>query len=147
MVITDLDVLRQVGAELGLELVEDTTYKWYGRWVKDYNADDAAYKHGISPENYGKCDGWKLRIKDNPSAYEIGLHKNPNGEGFVLVYDFYGTPGHALREKIGEKGEKIKQGYSLALAKKHLTKKGFKVVGQQTTEDGKKVRLQLQRGY
>ena len=146
LVVTDLKVLAEVAEELGLELVQAQTYKWFGSWVKDYHKDDAAYKLGIDPEKYGHCDGYKLKIKGDNSAYEIGLHKDPAGsEGYVLVYDFYGHQGQALRNKIGMKGEKIKQGYTLALAKKQMQKKGFRVTGQKTLENGK-VQLKMQRG-
>lgn len=148
LVITDLNVLKEVGAELGLELVEAKTYKWYGRWMNDYSAEDAAYKLGIPTEDYGKATGgYKLKLKDNNHAYEIGLHKDPAGSGgFVLVYDFFGGQGKALQNVIGEKGEKIKQAYSLALAKKKMVQKGFRVTGQKTLDNGK-IQLKMQRGF
>lgn len=144
LAVTALDVLRSVAEEVGLELVEATTYKWYGSWVNDYSKEDAAYKLGIKPEQYGKCDGWKLRLKNNPNAYEIGLHKNPNGPGYVLVYDFYGAQGGALKQAIGGSGEKIKQAYVAALTKKQLKAKGFRVVEDKKLDNGKQ-RIRLQR--
>lgn len=144
LAITDLDVLRQVAEEVGMELVEATTYKWYGSWVNDYSKEDAAYKLGIQPEQYGKCDGWKLKLKNNPGAYEIGLHKNPNGPGYVLVYDFYGVHGQALKKAIGGSGENVKQAYVAELTKKQLKAKGFKVVEDKKLENGKQ-RVRLQR--
>ena len=123
--IKDLAALKQVAKELGLEFVEgQKTYKWYGQWVKDYNANDAAYKHGIAPENYGKC-AHVLRIPGNQQAYEVGVVELPNGS-YKLVWDFW-AGGYGLRDKIGTKGEKLVQGYSKEVACKTLAKKGLKV--------------------
>jgi hypothetical protein len=124
VVIKDLDALKRVAEELGLEFVEgQKTYKWYGRWVKDYNANDAAYKHGIDPGQYGSCDH-VLRIPGNPSAYEVGVVKT--ADGYKLIWDFW-AGGYGLRDKIGSKGEKLIQGYSKEVACKALAKKGLKV--------------------
>lgn len=145
LVITDLDVLAQVAESIGLKLVEGTTYKWYGRWMNDFHAGDAAYKLGIKPSDYGKCDGFKLVIPGDPSAYEIGLHKDPAGsDGYVLVYDFFG-PGQKLKELIGEKGEQLKQNYTLALSEKQMKAKGFRVAEKKALPNGK-VMLKMQRG-
>lgn len=123
--IKDLDSLKHVAKELGLEFVEgQKTYKWYGRWVKDYNAQDAAYHHGIDPDNYGKCSH-ALRIPGKSSAYEVGIVQMPNGH-YKLIWDFF-SGGYGLCDKIGSKGEKLIQGYSKEVAVKVLAKKGLKV--------------------
>lgn len=125
VVIKDLDALKRVAEELGLEFVKgQNTYKWYGRWVKDYNANDAAYKHGIDPGQYGSCDH-VLRIPSNASAYEVGVVKTAEGQ-YKLIWDFW-AGGYGLRDKIGSKGEKLVQGYSKEVACKALAKKGLKV--------------------
>lgn len=132
--ITDLAALAAAADELGLEFVEGKkTYRWYGRWVQDYHGEDAAYKHGIDPKDYGKCDH-VLRLKDKPEAYEVGVVRQ--GNKYVLIYDFYG-PGHWLREKLGASGEKLLQPYAKHVAVNKLTKKGFKVHTVTQTEDNK----------
>jgi hypothetical protein len=123
--VKDLDALNEVAKELGLELVRNqSNYKWYGTFVNDYHGNDAAYKHGLKPEMYGKCEH-ALRIPGDSAAYEIGVVKTKNG--YKLVWDFYGTQGGKLRKRIGEKGEKLLQGYAKEVAVKALAKKGFKV--------------------
>lgn len=123
--IKDLDSLKRIAQELGLEFIEgQKTYKWYGRWVKDYDAQDAAYRHGIDPDNYGKCNH-VLRIPGKPLAYEVGIVQMPNGH-YKLIWDFF-AGGYGLRDKIGSKGEKLIQGYSKEVAIKALAKKGLKV--------------------
>jgi hypothetical protein len=146
LVITDLQTLREVAASLGLEMVEATTYRWYGRWMNDWHTDEAAYKLGIKPEEYGHCNGgYKLVIPGDTTGYEIGVHKHPEGAGYCLVYDLYGHKGKALQAKIGEKGERLKQNYTLALAQKKMAQKGFRVVGTTKLANGS-VQLKMQRG-
>lgn len=123
--IKDLDALKRVATELGLEFMEgQSTYKWYGRWVKDYNATDAAYNHGIDTNDYGKCTH-ALRQKDHLAGYEVGVVAAPGG-GYKLIWDFW-SGGYGLCDKIGQKGEKLIQGYSKEVAVKALAKKGLKV--------------------
>ena len=44
-VIKNLDALERACEELGLVLKRgQRTHKWYGTWVQDYNAEDAAYR-------------------------------------------------------------------------------------------------------
>src|ERR1019366_9119844 len=107
--ITELDALKKACAGLGLEFKENQkTFKWYGTWVNDYNAQDAAYRNGIKTQDYGKCTH-ALSVAGNPDAYEVGLMPNPNGKGFVPVFDFYGAQGAALAAKIGRDGGLLKQ--------------------------------------
>src|SRR6266576_2837582 len=88
----DLESLAKAAEQLGLEFRQgQKTYKWYGRWVDDYHGEDAAYKNGIKPEEYGKCEH-ALRVKGNDSAYEVGVVKKPNGT-WGLIWDFY-AGGH-----------------------------------------------------
>jgi hypothetical protein len=100
LVISDLDCLEKACAECGLILNRgQTNYRWYGSWQNDYSAEDAAYKHGIKPEDYGKCSH-AISVPGNSSAYEVGVVKNPDGEGWVLIWDFY-SGGHGLQQLLG----------------------------------------------
>src|SRR5437016_6251552 len=96
--ITDLEALKRACDELGLTFKEgQTTYKWFGQWVNDYHGEDAAYKSGIDPKDYGKC---AHAIGVPGSGYEIGVVKLPNGN-FTLIYDFFG-PGRKIMETLGQ---------------------------------------------
>jgi hypothetical protein len=125
--------------ELGMELVPNKkTFNWYGSWVKDYHQTDAAYKQGIEPETYGKCEH-VIRVKGAPSTdYEIGLVKNPNGEGFVPVLDFFGT-GNKLRHIVGSHGEHLGTAYNRMAIKHQAALGGYTVTEEAISND--KVKL------
>lgn len=123
--ITDLKALASACAELGLEFVQNQkTWKWYGTWVNDYAAENAAYKLGIKPEDYGKSEH---AIKLPDCSYEIGVVRNNKGE-LTLAYDFWGE-GRKLKAAIGEGCEKLVQHYGvnkaalIARAKGHIMQK------------------------
>lgn len=111
------------------------TWKWVGQWYNDYHANDAAYKHGIKPEQYGTCDH-AIRVKDDKTAYEIGLYAQPDG-GFTPAFDFWGGPGARMKARVGDDGSKLKQAYAKAVACKELKKKGFVPVKVEVTQDNK----------
>lgn len=129
--ITDLDTLKIACERLDWTLVEGAkTYNWFNRWVDDYHSEDAAYHHGIKPEDYGKCDH---KIKVPGCNYEIGLLKQPDGS-FKAVFDFYDTK---LCEAVGGKTcAKLKQLYGVEKTKKECIKKGYKVK-EKKLDDGK----------
>lgn len=128
IVIKDLDAFEEACEAIGLEFRRDQkTYKWYGKWVNDYSAENAAYiRAGVKPEDYGKCEH-AAAVKGNASAYELGLVPNPKGEGYVLIFDFYGGNGRALQNAIGKEGNKLKIEYSQRVIEKVAEKKGFKL--------------------
>lgn len=132
--ITDIDAAKKACAELGLVFKEgQKSYKWYGRWVNDYDAADAAYKFGIDPKDYGKCDH---AIQVPGSNYEIGLIRNPATGGYKVIFDFYGQNGKIIQAAIGQNGEKLIQYYGLNKAQSALAEKGLKTQ-RQTGQDGK----------
>jgi hypothetical protein len=138
--VTSLEALKRACNHLGLQLrLGQKTYTWFGRWINDYGQNDAAYKHGIKPEDYGKCEHAITNPRD-PSGYEIGLHKNPNGPGWIPVVDFWGAstnPSH-IANLAGHKCERLVQEYSTQLAMmnaQHLTAEGYQLQ-RQVTEDG-----------
>lgn len=115
IVINDLDALMLAASECGLEFNEgQKTYRWYGRWLNDYNGENAAFRHGIQPEDYGKCEH-ALSVPGSVNAYEVGVCKNPNGDGYILIWDFYNR-GYGLQDYIGDGGEKLMNSYA-----KHAT--------------------------
>lgn len=113
--ILSLEALEIACGRLGLRFIRDQQhYKWYGRWVGDYRGRDAAVDNGIAAKDLGKCSH-AIAIPDNSDAYEIGVVKNPNGEGFILAYDFWG-PGRAMQAIVGEAAGRLVQEYGYAVA-------------------------------
>ena len=107
----DLKAVKAACAELGFTFNENAkTWRWYGRWVNDYDKEDAAYKLGIKPEDYGKCDH---SISIPGCGYDIGLMLNPETKGYRIVFDFYGSEGGKLRKAVGSTGEKLIQYYGI----------------------------------
>ena len=119
--ITDLQALKAACNKLGWEFRENQkTFKWFGRWVNDYDAQDAAYKFGIKPEDYGKCSH---AIKIPNVQYEIGLIKQDNK--FKAIFDFY---SQKLKNAVGGQScPKLKQMYAVAKTYAEAKKKGYKV--------------------
>jgi hypothetical protein len=132
--ILDLDALEACAPEFGMELVRDAkSHRWWGHSVGDYPVPA-----GFKANELGHCEH-KLRLKDNPNAYEIGLYDSHNGKpGFQLVYDFYGSQGQPLKKAVGAKGEHLKAAYAKHVAINHWQKRGYRVSTEQK-QDGKVV--------
>lgn len=126
--IMDLDALEAAAKTCGLELRRgQKTYEWFGRWVKDYHAHDAAYKNGFDPNDYGKCDHAIINPTGGHGAYEIGVVARDDGS-YALIYDFWGTSGRVLKDKVGGNNcEGLAQEYSVNVATKQAKKQGLKV--------------------
>lgn len=133
LVIQDLAALEAACKELGLKFIRNQKqHAWYGKWVNDYSAADAAYVNtGIKPENYGKCEH---AIEVPGSGYEIGVYKNPKGNGLILAYDNYGT-GQVIKQKLGAGLEKLKQLYAVHKATLEAKAKGW-MAHRQTLNNG-----------
>lgn len=130
--------LAQALEELGLELQPGkTTYRWYGRWMNDYNEQNAAFNQGVKPSLYGQCEH-AVRVKGSgPNDYELGLIKNPNGDGLIPAADFWGSGGK-IRDAIGAKCEKLGTAYSRAAIKAQASRQGYALTEQQV---GGKIKL------
>jgi hypothetical protein len=123
LVVRDLNALKLAAEALGMELVEQSTFKWYGTHVGDY-----PLPAGFTKADMGKCD-YAMRIKGNPRAYEVGVVKSKTGTGYQMLWDFW-QGGYGLQEAIGKSGEKLKQGYAVQVAKKEMAKfqrDGFRI--------------------
>lgn len=108
--ITDLDCLEAVLAKHfpRMKLIRNQkTYKWYGQWVKDYHGSDAAYKNGIDPKSFGKCEH---AIKLEGCGYEIGLVKVEGKDGYTAIWDFWGE-GRKLSDAMGTGAERLMVAY------------------------------------
>jgi hypothetical protein len=109
--------------------------------MNDYDAKDAAYKYGIKPEDYGKCD-YALCVPGSKNAYEIGVVKRKDGKGYHLLYDFYAN-GYGLMSRVNTTANptgigRLTQAYSVQVAMVAARKQGYRV-SIKTTADGKKV--------
>lgn len=125
---SDFDALSAACEELGLEFRSgQKTWKYWGSWANDYHQQDAAYKHGIKPEDYGKGDH-AISVKGDNTAYEIGLVSNPKADGsFMPVYDFYGAYGQKIQAKAGKNLEKLKGKYAEHAIRNQASKQGHAV--------------------
>lgn len=126
---TELKDLAAVAAavlELGGELFTGVKRgRWFGQWVNDYGAVDAAYRLGIRTEDYGKCDA-VIRFKD--CGYDVMLLKNPKTGGYRIYWDFYGE-GHKLDAHMGGRdARKLLQLYGVHKATLDAKKRGLTVV-------------------
>ncbi len=125
--IDDLDALDAAckelsAAGLGVHLHRGVkTYAWYGSSVGDY-----PLPAGFTKEMLGKCDHM---ISVDGADYQIGVVRNPQGRGFVLLYDFWGiSKGLPIKEKLGgESLPKLKQAYAVNRAMAIARKKGQQV--------------------
>ena len=134
----DLKAVQAACAELGMTFKENQkTIRWYGRWVNDYDAEDAAYKLGIEPKLYGTCDH---AIEVPGSDYDVGLLQNPVTKGYKLYFDFYSTHGKAIQAAIGKSGEKLLQYYAVHKLAMEAKLKGYMV---QRKPVGEKIELTI----
>ena len=117
--IKSLEAVQRMCANLGWVFHENQkTYRWYGQWVGDYNAADAATRQGFNPEDLGKCDH---AISVPGVEYELGLKWT--GEKFSLVWDFWDKKLQS--EMGGTKGEKFMQEYGLACVTLEAEQQGY----------------------
>jgi hypothetical protein len=141
IIVTDLECLRGAVKKIkGLAWRENKkTYEWYGTWVGDYDQADAAFKLGIKPEDYGKCEH---AIAVDGSEYEIGVIKRSDGTGYSLVWDFYGT-GRYIVEAIGDGGERLLVEYQRAFLQKFAHTEGMNLTME---ENGNEITIELEVG-
>lgn len=97
----DLEALRAACAMLGLEVVEQRTYRWYGTSVGDY-----PLPAGMKAGELGRNATYVIRFneemrKKHPQAYEVGLIADPNNPGaFVPLYDYWNS-GYGINTAVG----------------------------------------------
>jgi hypothetical protein len=136
--VRDLEALDAACQRLGLELVRgQKTYRWYGQSVGDYPLPE-----GMTAADLGKCDH-AIRVKDRPTAYEIGLVKRPGQDHYALLWDFY-AGGFGLEAKVGAGCAKLKQAYAVQLARKEARRRGFSLTEAVQADGG--IRLTMRQG-
>jgi hypothetical protein len=134
--VTNLEDLKAAAEICGLEFRENQkTHRWYGNWVNDYSQSNAAYRNiGVDPKNYGKCEH-ALAVKNNPSAYEIGVVRADDGT-YRLMYDFYGSHGRALQNCVGNNADKLQTEYGVAAATRAARQRG-NIVRRENLDNGR----------
>jgi hypothetical protein len=117
----DLEAVKAACQRLGFKFLEgQTTFKWYGRWFNDYNAEDAAFRRGIEPEDYGKCHH-AISVPNTSMGYEAGLVRQ--GDYYVLSMDFFDS---GLTEQMGGKDcGKFLQAYAVEKTKLEARRQGM----------------------
>lgn len=140
IVIKDLDALEAAAKRLGMELVRNQrTFQWFGISVGDYAAAaDAAEKHGIAQEDFGKCDH-AIRIPGAVDAYEIGVLKGP--AGYRMIWDHWDS---RLRKTVGDGAGKLLQAYAIECATREARRNGYTVT-ERALPNGS-IKLQIQVG-
>lgn len=136
--VTNLDDLAEAAKRLGGELCRgQTSFKWWGKWENDYDAADAAYRNGIKPEDYGKCEH-AIRFPHNQTelGYEIGVVRRTDGKpGYSLVWDFIDS---GLSRRVGgQDAGLLKQAYALSAARRTAMAQGYRVSGEKKLPNGK----------
>lgn len=127
--INDLQLLFEAATELGLEVRDKRTFKWYGTHVGGYPLPT-----GFKKEDMGRCQ-YALGVKGKPDAYEVGVVKRRDGKpGYTMLWDFWGG-GYGLQDAIGEDGNRLKQRYSVKVAIKEARRNGYRVTTEEM-EDG-----------
>lgn len=128
--------------ELGLEWCEGaTTYAWYSRWIDDsvqlfpweriFGAAEAARLKALPKEArkafmngfLGKCLH-KIRIPG--TSYEVGVIRRPSDGKWALLWDSFGSVGHAVNAAMGgADGAKFRLACAKAKTKMEARRCGF----------------------
>jgi hypothetical protein len=142
MEVKDLAALKAAVLAAGCQWMEgQTTHKWYGRFMNDWS-DERAASNRRDPKTFGKCEH---AIKVPGVDYEIGVVRRPDGKSYDLVYDSWGS-GRGLENKFGVGLPLLKQAYGVEVAKKQLTRQGYRVTTQRQDDGSIRLRAQSVRG-
>lgn len=135
--VNDLDALKKAAPFLGMELVQQPTYKWYGTHVGDYPLPE-----GFTAQDLGKCE-YALRVVGNPRAYEVGVVRRKDGKpGYQLLQDFW-QGGYGLEQAIGKDGLKLKDEYGAQVALKAMLRAGHRARRTVNSSGQTQVKVQL----
>lgn len=131
--INDLESLKTACKALGFNFIENqTTYRWYGRWV-----GDTPLPEGVSIEELGKCTH---AIHVPAAVFEVGVVQK--GTKYSLMWDYW--IGGGLEKYIGKNACKLKQAYTLERIRKSARQKGY-LIHETRTQTGIRVALTQSR--
>jgi len=134
MKVLDLDALSAACDAIGLQFkAGQRTYKWFGRWMNDYSGNRAAVTRGHDPKNFGKCDH-AIEVRNNPSAYGIGLVPALDGIGYDMLYDNW-QQGHGLEEVAGSNLDRLNNEYQAQVGTRALARENALAVEREETAD------------
>lgn len=126
---TDLTMLQQAAAELGGEFMEgQTTHKWFGRFLNDWNSSRAAVNRR-DPKTFGHCHH---AIRFPGASYEIGIWEEADGS-YTAVYDSWGGE---VEKICGQGLTKLVDEYSVQAAIRVAARQGFRVQRSVDASDG-----------
>lgn len=104
--IMDLNAMIRCALSIGMEvMVGQKTYKWWGHSVGDYKIPE-----GFTEADLGKCEH-AIKVIGKKNAYEIGIVKAKDGEGYSLMWDFY-AGGQGLEKVAGKDCCNLIQAYN-----------------------------------
>ena len=94
--VADLDALEAECEALGCKLIRgQTSFRWYGNWVNDYSAKDAAM-HRFNPADFGRCEH---AIVVPGAQYDVGVCRDRAGK-LRLIYDAW-QQGRGIEAHLG----------------------------------------------
>lgn len=122
--LTDLEAIKAVCAELGLELrLNQKTYNWWGSHVGDYPLPE-----GFTAEDLGHCEH---AIGVPGTTWEIGLAKKPGMKGYRMLFDFFGSQGQPILEALGgQQANRFLQTYKTVRVEREAKKLGYQTQRQ-----------------
>ena len=140
--IKDLQALKAACEELGLEFREgQKAYRCWGtnKTLSDLERYQRISGKALMPEGWtlsemGQCEH-AITLKGGMAQYEIGLATRRDGKaGYQLLCDLSGA--RWVTDMLGEKFEKLRQGYAVEVAVRAAKRAGFRVVKKVVRSDG-----------
>lgn len=118
--LTDLEAIKATCKELGLVFKQSQkTYRWYG-----HSVGDTPLPAGFTAAELGHCEH---AIEVPGAGYDIGLARAKDGNGFVMLFDYWGPGQPILKAVGGEKANRFVQLYGVNKATLAARKLGHSV--------------------
>lgn len=139
--VLDEAALETAAKACGLERRNQTTHKWYGRFM-----GDTTPPAGMAVKDYGKCL-YAYGLAGDRESYEVGVVKAlDGGEGFDLVFDSWGQ-ARLMAAVGGHDWQKLRREYAAEVATRkanaELAREGFAIY-RENMPDGR-IRLEARR--
>jgi hypothetical protein len=120
--IYNLGLLASSADAVGMEMVEQSTYAWFGTHMGDHPLPE-----GFKPSDLGKCD-YVLRVKNGRGTeYEVGVVAAKDGQGgYELLFDFWGSRGAGLMAVAGRNLCNLTREYRAQVTEAEYRRKGLR---------------------